>query len=109
MNERAGSGANAMDLYIFARFNALPGREREVADALAEVVPPSRAEPGCLAIQAFRAMRDPRLFFVHSRWKDEAAFERHATLPHTVRFVERVSAAIDHPLDVTRTYRLAFR
>jgi hypothetical protein len=24
-------------------------------------------------------------------------------LPHTVRFIERVQALIDHPLDVTRT------
>jgi hypothetical protein len=33
---------------------------------------------------------------------DEAAFERHGSLPHTVRFVQRVEAVIDHSLDVTR-------
>lgn len=70
--------------------------------ALREVVGPSRGEAGCLGIQAFRSTRDPHLFYVHSRWVDEAAFDRHATLPHTVRFVERVQALIDHPLDVTR-------
>jgi quinol monooxygenase YgiN len=46
---------------------------------------------------------DPRLFYIHSRWTDEAAFENHAGLPHTVRFLERVEPLIDHPLDVTRT------
>jgi quinol monooxygenase YgiN len=70
-------------------------------------MPPSRAEPGCLGIGAFRSTRDPQLFFVHSRWRDEAAFDRHAALPHTLRFVERVSAAIDHPLEVERTRPLA--
>ena len=38
---------------------------------------------------------------------DEAAFEHHATLPHTVRFIERVQMLIDHPLDVTRSTALA--
>jgi quinol monooxygenase YgiN len=40
--------------------------------------------------------------YIHSRWVDEAAFELHATLPHTLRFLERAEKLIDHPLDVTR-------
>jgi len=51
-------------------------------------------------------IRDPRLFWIHSRWIDEAAFETHAELPHTVRFVERVQQLIDHPLDVTRAHAI---
>jgi quinol monooxygenase YgiN len=91
-----------MDLYIFGRFHARPGQEDAVEAALRDVVGPSRAEEGCLSIQAFRSTRDPRLFYIHSRWVDEAAFDHHADLPHTVRFIERVQALIDHPLDVTR-------
>jgi quinol monooxygenase YgiN len=68
---------------------------------------PTRQEPGCLSIDAFGATQDPRLFYIHSRWKDEAAFDRHAQLPHTVRFVEQVQTLIDHPLEVTRTRPLA--
>jgi quinol monooxygenase YgiN len=55
----------------------------------------------------FCAIRDPRLFYIHSRWQDEAAFNYHAELPHTVRFLEKVQSQIDHPLDVTRTRPLA--
>ena len=91
-----------MELFIFARFHARPGQESAVAEALCDVVAPSRAEPGCLDIHAFRSTRDGRLFYIHSRWKDEAAFEHHAPLPHTVRFLERVAPLIDHALDVTR-------
>ena len=91
-----------MEVFIFARFHARRGQEDAVADALLEVVAPSRLEPGCLSIHAFRSMRDPQLFYIHSRWKDEAAFESHAGLPHTVRFLEGVQPLIDHPLDVTR-------
>ena len=91
-----------MELVIFARFHARPGQEHAVGDAVRGVVVRTREEPGCLAIGAFRSTRDGRLFYIHSRWKDEAAFERHAGLPHTVRFIERVTTLIDHAVDVTR-------
>ena len=76
-----------MELFIFARFHAREGDEAAVAAALRDVVVPTRAEPGCLAINAFRSVRDPRLFYIHSRWIDETAFDIHAELPHTVAFL----------------------
>ena len=96
-----------MELFIFARFHARPGNEAAVAEAMRDGLAPTREEPGCLRIQHYRSIRDPQLFFIHSVWKDEAAFENHAGLPHTVRFLERVEPLIDHPLDVARTERIA--
>jgi quinol monooxygenase YgiN len=96
-----------MELFIFARFHARPGDEEAVAAAIRDVVPPSRAEPGCRAIGAYRSVRDPRLFWIHSRWIDEAAFELHATLPHTVRFIATVRVLIDHELAIDRSYAIA--
>ena len=95
-----------MALFIFARFHARSGCEATIAAALQEVLTPTREEPGCMAVHAFRALRDPQLFFIHSRWKDEAAFERHAGLPHTVRFLDRVEPLIDHPHDIVRTEQI---
>jgi quinol monooxygenase YgiN len=95
-----------MELVIFARFHATAGQEEAVAAVLRKQVPAARGEPGCLAIAAYRSIRDPRLFWIHSRWADEAAFEIHADLPRTQRFVDRMQALIDHPLDVTRTHAI---
>lgn len=89
-------------LTIFARFHARAGREAEVAAAIAAVTPPTRAEAACLGIAGYRDVRDPQLFFIHSLWTDEAAFDVHAGLPHTVRFLATVQPLIDHPLDVRR-------
>ena len=94
------------ELFIFARFHACEGKEDEVAEALNEVISPTRTEPGCRSAEAYRSIRDPRVFFIHSRWRDEAAFNGHAALPHTKQFIERVQALIDHPLDISRTERL---
>jgi quinol monooxygenase YgiN len=95
-----------MELFIFARFHAREGKAAAVAAALREVSGPTQAEAGCLFQQAYRSIRDTRLFYVHSRWRDEAAFELHAGLPHTLRFIEQVQALIDHPLDVNRAHAL---
>src|SRR5262249_165203 len=76
----------AMELFIFARFPARTGNEGAVAAAILDGLAPTRAEPGCVSSHGYRSIRDPQLFFIHSRWKDQAAFELHATLPHTVRF-----------------------
>ncbi len=97
-----------MELFIFARFHAREGQEAALLAALRDEVGPSRAEPGCLAHAAYRCVRDPRLFWIHSRWVDEAAFEVHAELEHTSRFVERIQPLIDHPLDVTRTRAITY-
>ena len=95
-----------MELFIFARFHAREGEEAAVAAAVRDVIGPSRAEAGCLSIAAFGATRNPRLFYIHSRWVDEAAFDLHATLPHTVAFLARVQPLIDHPLDIARVLPL---
>ena len=91
-----------MELFIIARFHAREGQEAAVATAITDNLGPTRQESGCLMIQAYHSIRDPRLYHIYSRWTDEAAFELHAEMPHTVRFLARVEPLIDHPLDVTR-------
>jgi quinol monooxygenase YgiN len=93
----------AVEQYVFVRLHAPEGQENAVEEALREVAGPSREEAGCLSFHTFRSMRDRRLFYIHSRWVDEAAFQVHAGLPHTMRFLEGVDALLDQPRDVTRT------
>jgi quinol monooxygenase YgiN len=77
-----------------------------VAETLREVLAPTRAEPGCRSVHIFRSTRDAQLFFLHSRWQNEAAFKQHLDLPHTVRFIARIEPLLDHPLDVIRTEQI---
>ena len=83
-----------MELAIIGEFRALPGSEREVEVAIRKVVSQTKREPDCLAIHAFKSSRDAALFFIHSRWTDETAFEAHAGLPHTLQFIETVEPLI---------------
>ncbi|HKN76448.1 MAG TPA: putative quinol monooxygenase [Candidatus Acidoferrum sp.] len=95
-----------MEQDVFVRLHAREGEEGSVEEALREVAGPSREEAGCLSFHTFRSVRDRRLFYIHSRWADEAVFQRHAELEHTVRFLKRVDALLDEPRSVTRTEML---
>lgn len=95
-----------MELHMFGRFHLLAGKESVFEEALREVLPLSREEAGCLEIHGFRSIQDGRLFYVHSRRRDEEAFEGHAKMAHTVKFLECVGRLIDHALDVTRAERI---
>lgn len=92
----------ATELVIIARFHVREGAEAAAIEALGENIGPTRAEEGCLGIQMFQSIRDARLFHIHSRWKDEAAFERHAEEPHTVRFLGKMEAITDEAREVSR-------
>ena len=104
--ERALERGKSVEQDVFVRLHARDGEEGSVEEALREVAGPSRDEGGCLSFEMFRSARDPRLFYIHSRWVDEAAFQRHAELAHTVRFLKRVDSLLDEQRSVTRTERL---
>ena len=95
-----------MELWIIGEFLAQPGKERAVEAAILKVVPQSRSESACLAINAFRSNSDASRFFIHSRWTDEAAFEAHAGLPHTVEFLTTVEPLLTHKVEVARLTRI---
>jgi quinol monooxygenase YgiN len=95
-----------MELYIFGRFEVRTGAEGAFEEALREVVTATRAEAGCTEVHGYRATRKARVYYLHSRWKDEAVFEEHAKLPHTVNFLGALDDLLEKPRDVARTERI---
>jgi quinol monooxygenase YgiN len=95
-----------MELFVFGRFYVKEGKEKEYEEALGEVLEASQKEEGCLEIHGYRSLRDRRLYYIHSKWKDEEAFDLHARLAHTVNYLERARELIEHELDVARTERI---
>jgi quinol monooxygenase YgiN len=92
-----------MELFIFGRFHAREGCEDALGEAMRKVILATSEEAGCLEIHGFRSVRDSRLLYLHSHWVDEASFEEHAKLPHTVEFLQQVESLLDQPREVSRT------
>jgi quinol monooxygenase YgiN len=53
-------------------------------------------------MHVFESPREPRVFAIHSVWTAESAFEHHAGLPHTVRFLEAATPLLTHPIERLR-------
>lgn len=96
-----------MSFHFIVRFEPHPGKEYAFRDELLRVIEPTRAEPGCRAIHAFESIQQPLRFAIHSEWTDEAAFNLHAQMPHTVRFVEAAKDLLTHPIEGLRSRQIA--
>ena len=95
-----------MSLHFFVHFEPKPGNGAAFREELLRVVEAARTEAGCRAIHAFESSREPPVFAIHSEWVDEAAFEKHAELPHTVRFLKAADELLTHPVHGLRTHQI---
>jgi len=85
----------------------MPGKATEFREALLRVVEATKTEGGCLSIHAFESLSEPFDFAIHSEWRDENAFEVHAQMPHTIRFVEAARQLLAHPIEGLRSRQIA--
>jgi len=95
-----------MGLFMFGRFRAREGQQAALEAAMLVSVAAARNNPGCLGIDVFRSLDDPQLYWVHSQWTDEEAFEAHIKSPQTAHFIDQVQDLITHQVDVARTYKI---
>jgi quinol monooxygenase YgiN len=102
LNARLLVGRHSLSFHFIVRFEPLPGKEAAFREELLRVVEPSRGETGCLSIHVYESLRQPFVFAIHSEWTDEAAFELHATLPHTVRFLAAAETLLMHAVEGVR-------
>lgn len=96
-----------MSFHFVVRFEPRPGAEAELRAALLRVVEATRAEPGCVAIHVFESVREPAGFAIQSEWVDEAAFDVHSAMPHTVQFVTAAEALTGRPVHGLRSRQIA--
>jgi quinol monooxygenase YgiN len=99
--------SETLSFHFIVHFEPLRGKEAAFRDELIRVNQPSRAESGCLRVDVFETFTEPFVFAVHSEWVDEASFERHAVLPHTVRFIAAAETLLTHPVQGLRLHQIA--
>lgn len=75
-----------MAYVVAATWTAKEGQEDVIADALAKLAPPSRAEEGSLLYQLHRNPENPRVFFLYEQYRSKADYEAHGASPHFQEF-----------------------
>lgn len=71
-----------MAFVVNAIWRAKAGKEAIVAEALANLVGPSREEPGNQFYQPYQSPDEPGVFRVFEIYDDEAAFKAHGESEH---------------------------
>jgi quinol monooxygenase YgiN len=74
-----------MAYVVSAVWTAKPGKEEFVRDVIRQLVPPSRAEPGCRFYQPHADPAKPRAIRLFEVYDDEAAYRAHAESEHFQR------------------------
>jgi quinol monooxygenase YgiN len=71
-----------MAVVLRATWTANEGSEEIVLDALRQLAPLSRTEPGCRFYQAYRDPAEPRVFHLFEIYDDEDAVAAHGASEH---------------------------
>lgn len=71
-----------MPYVVTAKWTAKDGSADKVAEAVAQLVEPARAEPGNLFYQCHRDPDDPRVFFFYEQYESVDDYQAHLDSPH---------------------------
>lgn len=83
------------DLIVVATITAKEGNEVVVREALEKIVPPSRAEAGCLRYDLHIDLGNHASFVMLEAWRDDAALAAHEATPHFQQLVSSIAGKAD--------------
>ena len=75
---------------VVATFQAKPGKEAELRQALIGLVAPTRQEVGCLNYDLHVLPEEPAKFLFHENWTSKAHLDVHLQSPHIKALLPRV-------------------
>ncbi|GAA3749627.1 putative quinol monooxygenase [Streptomyces tremellae] len=89
-------------LVLIAEFQAGPGQEDALRDALAAMIAPSEAEAGCLGYRPLIDPARPGAMICLEEWRDNAALESHFQTPHFKNVARVLDAILAAPFTLRR-------
>jgi len=92
---------------VVATFEARPGKENELRNALIGLVAPTRQEAGCLNYDLHVLPENPAKFLFHENWTTKAALDVHLQSPHIQALLPRVGELCVAPPEITIWNRIA--
>jgi quinol monooxygenase YgiN len=91
---------------VVATFQARPGKEAVLRDALTGLVAPTRKESGCLNYDLHVSPEHPGRFLFHENWTSKVALDTHLQSPHVQALLPRVDALCSEPPAIVLWERL---
>ena len=85
---------------VVAKLTARPGRENDVRRTLLALIPPTRAEKGCLNYDLHQSQDDPRVFLFHENWVNRQALDEHLEMPYLQDLFAHADDLLAEPIHV---------
>ena len=85
---------------VTARLRARPGREARLREELAQLLGPTRAEPGCIAYDLLQDCDDAGSYLFYEVWESRADLDAHLQQPHLKDFLGKSEELLAEPLGV---------
>ncbi len=92
---------------VVATFEARPGKELELRNALMGLVAPTRKENGCLNYDLHVLPENPARFLFHENWTSKAALDAHLQNTHLQAFLPRLDELCVKPPEIVIWERIA--
>lgn len=78
------------ELIVVATLTAKAGHEAVVKAALERIVPPTRAEDGCIRYDPHFDLEQPGRYVIVEAWRDAESHALHLATPHFLELVKTV-------------------
>jgi quinol monooxygenase YgiN len=76
---------------VVATFEARPGKEAELKQALLVLIAPTRKEAGCINYDLHVSSENPAKFLFHENWTTKELLDKHLKSPHIEALLPRVN------------------
>lgn len=90
--------SDARELTIVAIFQARPGQDTALGDALVAMLEPTRAEAGCVRYDLHRSRVTEGQWFFDEIWSSAAHHAAHVARPHVQAVLARAGDLYESPI-----------
>ena len=87
-----------MSLIIIATIEAKLGMEAQMRQDLLSLLPPTRAEAGCITFDLLTDPKNPTIFVLYEIWESQAALNIHFQMPYVKQVVESYELTLAVPI-----------
>lgn len=92
--------------HVLARITVQPDAADAARAILAELVTPTRREPGCLRYELYQQTDSPHIFQTVELWQDQAAADAHMTTPHVGAAIAAIGPLLAGPPEILACTKL---
>jgi quinol monooxygenase YgiN len=82
-------------MIVVAKIKATQGKEKEMEQALLDMIPKVKEEPGTLMYTLHRNQNDPTAFLFYEKYKDTDALVAHSSTPHFKALFKTIKPLMD--------------